>query len=90
MVVISCGLAVDLYAFGDLTARADLAEDGRQRLALLDEALGLWRGEPYAVTAEMRLNDMEQIGYELVNGSVGRSGEIVLFMRRRQPPPRWS
>src|SRR6185436_20621962 len=25
-------LAVDLYAFGDLTARADLAEDGRQRL----------------------------------------------------------
>ena len=41
-------LAVDLHAFGDLTARADLAEDGRQRLELLDEALGLWRGEPFA------------------------------------------
>jgi hypothetical protein len=41
-------LAVDLHAFGDLRARADLAEDGRQRLALLDEALGLWRGEPFA------------------------------------------
>nr|WP_053719022.1 BTAD domain-containing putative transcriptional regulator [Saccharothrix sp. NRRL B-16348] len=36
--------AVDLHVFHDLCARARAGDD-RQRVALLEEALGLWRGE---------------------------------------------
>lgn len=40
-------VAVDLHRFRRLVAAAR-ASDGEQALALFDEALGLWRGEPFA------------------------------------------
>ncbi|GAA3220283.1 AfsR/SARP family transcriptional regulator [Actinocorallia longicatena] len=44
--------AADVAAFRDLTARAREGTDARTRVALLTEALGLWRGQPYADVAE--------------------------------------
>ncbi|MEV0253527.1 BTAD domain-containing putative transcriptional regulator [Streptomyces sp. NPDC050732] len=40
--------AVDMHRFRSLVARARAAEDGEHALALYEEALGLWRGEPFA------------------------------------------
>ncbi|MFI9644036.1 BTAD domain-containing putative transcriptional regulator [Micromonospora sp. NPDC051925] len=41
-------MAVDLHRFQELVARARLAGDDAQALCQFDEALGLWRGEPFA------------------------------------------
>ncbi|PZG02405.1 SARP family transcriptional regulator [Micromonospora deserti] len=40
--------AIDLYRFRDLVARAGAADDDEKALRLFDEALELWRGEPFA------------------------------------------
>jgi DNA-binding SARP family transcriptional activator len=40
--------AVDLHRFDELTGRARATEDDEKTLRLFDEALELWRGEPFA------------------------------------------
>ncbi|MEU1056959.1 BTAD domain-containing putative transcriptional regulator [Streptomyces sp. NPDC005876] len=40
--------AVDLHRFRDLVAQARTAEDGERAVALFEEALDLWRAEPFA------------------------------------------
>jgi len=41
-------LSIDLHLFRHLTARARAAGDPSEATALFDEALALWRGEPFA------------------------------------------
>lgn len=41
-------MAVDLHRFHHLVAEAHTAEDEEQALAILERALGLWRGEAFA------------------------------------------
>ncbi len=41
-------MAVDLHRFHHLVAQARTAEDEEQALAILEHALGLWRGEAFA------------------------------------------
>ncbi|MFE6165835.1 BTAD domain-containing putative transcriptional regulator [Streptomyces sp. NPDC056486] len=40
--------AVDLHRFRDLVARARTTEGGEHAVAMFEEALGLWRAEPFA------------------------------------------
>src|SRR3954462_9104336 len=53
---------VDVREFADLVARADArlaADDPAGALSALDDALGLWRGEPYADVREADWADLE-------------------------------
>src|SRR4051794_9141854 len=53
---------VDVREFADLVARADArlaADDAAGALSDLDDALGLWRGEPYADVREADWADLE-------------------------------
>ncbi|NBH03400.1 BTAD domain-containing putative transcriptional regulator, partial [Amycolatopsis sp. SID8362] len=47
-VLVADPLAVDVHRFEDLLRRARATADDRAALALYDEALDLWRGEPFS------------------------------------------
>ena len=51
---------VDLHRFRGLLTRAEMAHDDSQAAALLEEALGLWRGEPLAGLDVPWINDVRQ------------------------------
>lgn len=50
---------VDLHRFRDLVGRARTVDD-QQALALLEQALGLWRGEPFATVDTPWFSDLRQ------------------------------
>ncbi|TWP54328.1 tetratricopeptide repeat protein [Lentzea tibetensis] len=90
--------AVDLHRFHDLCARARGTDDDRQRVALLTEALALWRGEPltglsgewvHAERDRMR-QEVLAAGHDLVDARlrVGHGEELVaeLSVRTAQYP----
>ncbi|WP_162146227.1 AfsR/SARP family transcriptional regulator [Amycolatopsis vancoresmycina] len=52
--------AVDLHRFRELVSRARAAEAGEQAHELFDEALGLWRGEPFANLDTYWLNGVRE------------------------------
>lgn len=51
-------MAVDLHRFHQLTVRAGSAGDDRTATALLEQALGLWRGEAFATLDTPWLNEV--------------------------------
>jgi DNA-binding SARP family transcriptional activator/tetratricopeptide (TPR) repeat protein len=86
--------AVDLYRFHDLCARArDRGADDRQAVELLEQALGLWRGEALTgvsgdwATAERDRLHQERMRAEgdLVDGRLrlGHGGDLVAGLSTR-------
>ncbi|MGC7094286.1 BTAD domain-containing putative transcriptional regulator [Amycolatopsis lurida] len=77
---------VDLHRFRSLTARARAAENG-QAMALFEQALALWRGEPFATVDSPWFNGLrealhrERFAAELELNDLrlrcGRTGEVV-------------
>ena len=57
-------MLVDVHRFLALVAEARKSDDDRQRLKILDEALGLWRGPVLADVAEDRTRDLLASGVE--------------------------
>ena len=53
-------MAVDLHRFHHLVAEARAAEDEEQALAILEHALGLWRGEAFAGIDTPWLNGLRE------------------------------
>lgn len=85
--------AVDVNRFGELATRARREDDPLRAVALAEEALALWRGEPlaeldtpWAVATRERLNrersslDADRVDWAL---ALGRHGELLpdLFAR---------
>ncbi|MBN6037636.1 AfsR/SARP family transcriptional regulator [Amycolatopsis sp. 195334CR] len=78
--------AVDLHRFRSLTARARAADDG-QATALFEQALDLWRGEPFATVDSPWFNGLrealhrERFAAELELNDLrlrgGRTAEVV-------------
>lgn len=83
--------AVDVHRFRALVARARVS-DGDEALALLEQALGLWRGEPFAGLDSPWLREVRDL-LELERSAVeldridlalhrGRHAEVVTDLRR--------
>ncbi|WP_416986231.1 BTAD domain-containing putative transcriptional regulator [Streptomyces sp. T028] len=85
--------AVDLHRFRHLVARARTAEDGERAAALLEEALGLWRAEPFATLdtpwfgALRETLARERLAVELDRNDLalrhGRHGELLAELTAR-------
>jgi DNA-binding SARP family transcriptional activator len=85
-------IAVDLHRFRRLVGAARAAE-GEPALALLDEALGLWRGEPFAgldtvwLDRERETALSERLAAELDRAdlalAIGRHAELLGELRAR-------
>jgi DNA-binding SARP family transcriptional activator len=85
-------IAVDLHRFRRLVAAAR-ATDGERALALFDEALGLWRGEPFAGLDTVWLDRQretalsERLAAELDRSDLalacGRHTELLIELRAR-------
>ncbi|MEJ2856713.1 MULTISPECIES: AfsR/SARP family transcriptional regulator [unclassified Saccharothrix] len=90
--------AVDLHRFRALTAAARSARHDEEAFALLDEALGLWRGEAFAgldtpwLTAVRTALDSERAAAELDHADLalrlGRHDEVLprLLTRAQEHP----
>lgn len=52
---------IDMYRFRELTRRARAADDGSDAMALFDQALGLWRGDPFSGLDTSWLNGVRDI-----------------------------
>ncbi|CAL9362078.1 Regulatory protein AfsR [Streptomyces sp. enrichment culture] len=90
-------LSVDLHLFRDLVVRAREADDTRAA-ALMRQALGLWRGEPFATVDVPWFSDLrralerERFSAELdhidIRSRTGHHGELLpeLTVRAREHP----
>ncbi|MFC8393585.1 BTAD domain-containing putative transcriptional regulator [Streptomyces sp. NPDC057238] len=85
--------AVDLHRFRDLVARARTTEDGEHAVAMLEEALGLWRAEPFATLDTPWFSTLretlarERLAAELDRNDLallqGRHGELLADLTSR-------